>query len=271
MATPNFIIVGAAKAGTTAIYHYLLQHPQIYLTPLKETNYFALAGQPLAFRGPGDDDYVNRLSITDEESYYRQFDGVRDEIAIGEASPLYLYHPQAAQRIHDALPDAKIIAILRNPIDRAYSAFLHLLRDNREVHHDFEQALAQEQDRIADNWEHIWHYLSMGRYYEQVKRFYDLFPREQVNVYLYRDLRTDPCALLGDILRFVEVDPDYSFDTQTRYNEASLPVEQRPPLYPALRSRLQNELRDDILKLQELIQRDLSHWLTPDTAEQEPK
>jgi hypothetical protein len=222
MAIPNFIIVGAAKAGTTAIYHYLLQHPQVYLTPLKETNYFALAGQQLAFRGPGDEDYVNRLSITDEASYRSQFDGVRDEIAIGEASPLYLYHPQAAARIHDALPDAKIIAILRNPIDRAYSAFLHLVRDNREVHRDFEQALAQEPARIADNWEHIWHYLSMGRYYEQVKRYYDTFPHEQVRVYLYRDLRTDCTTLLRDTLNYLQVDPDFRFDTATRYNEATL-------------------------------------------------
>jgi hypothetical protein len=271
MVTPNFVIVGAAKAGTTAIYHYLLQHPQIYLSPLKETNYFALAGQELCFRGPGDDDYVNRLSITDEAAYFAQFDGVRDEIAIGEASPLYLYHPQAAGRIYDTIPKTKIIAVLRNPVDRAYSAFIHLVRDQREVHRDFEQALAHEQQRIADNWEHIWHYATMGRYYEQLKRYYDLFPQEQIKVYLYRDLRTEPDALLRDTLDYLGVDPNFSFDTKTRYNEASLPVEQRPPLYPAVRSRLQSELRDDILKLQDLIQRDVSHWLTPDTAEQEAK
>lgn len=268
---PNFIIVGAAKAGTTAIYHYLNQHPQVYLTPLKETNYFALAGQKLEFCGPGDADYVNSLSITCRDAYRAQFDGVRDEIAVGEASPLYLYHPLAAQRIRDAVPDAKILIILRNPIDRAYSAFLHLVRDGRETHRDFEAALAQEPARIAAGWEHIWHYAAMGRYFEQVKRYFEGFPRQQVRVFLYRDLRTDPRAVLRDTLDFVGADSDFEFDMATRYNEASLPLDQRPPLFPRVRAHLQDELRDDILGLQNLIGRDLSHWLTPDLAEQEPK
>ena len=268
---PNFLIVGAAKAGTTAIYHYLQQHPQIFVSPLKETNYFALANQKLEFCGPGDDDYVNRLSITDENAYRAQFDAVRDEVAIGEASPLYLYSSAAAARIHETVPDAKIIIILRNPIDRAYSAFLHLVRDNRECHRDFDAALAHEAEHIAAGWEHIWHYVAMGRYYEQVKRYFDLFPREQIKVYLYRDLRFDPCAVLRDTVSFVGADADFSFDTATRYNEASLSREERPPLLPATRARLQDELRDDILRLQDLIERDVSHWLTPDLGEQEAK
>ncbi|HEX9997049.1 MAG TPA: sulfotransferase [Abditibacterium sp.] len=268
---PNFIIVGAAKAGTTAVYYYLAQHPQIYVTPLKETNYFALAGQKCAFAGPGDNDYVNQLSITSEEAYRAQFDGVRDETAIGEASPLYLYSPVAAQRIRETVPHAKIIAILRNPIDRAYSAFLHLLRDHREGERDFDQALRNEAEHIAANWEHIWHYIGMGRYFEQIKRYYDLFPREQIQIFLYRDLRADPRAVLRDVVRFVGADENFEFDISHRYNEASLPLGERPPLLPATRARLQNELRGDILALQELIGHDLSHWLTPDLAEQEPK
>jgi hypothetical protein len=92
---PDFFIVGAPKCGTTALYCYLRQHPQIYVTPLKETNYFALRDQTLDFRGPGDADYVNRLSITRETDYRAQFTGVHDEIAVGEASPPYLYHPEA--------------------------------------------------------------------------------------------------------------------------------------------------------------------------------
>ena len=268
---PNFIIVGAAKAGTTAIYYYLAQHPEIYVTPLKETNYFALAGQTCAFAGPGDGDYVNRLSITTEDAYRAQFDGVRDETAIGEASPLYLYAPGAAQKIRETVPDAKIIAILRNPIDRAYSAFLHLLRDGREGERDFDQALRNEQEHIDANWEHIWHYIGMGRYFEQVKRYYDLFPREQIQVFLYRDLRTNQSATLREVVRFVGADEGFEFDFSRRYNEASLPLDQRPPLLPATRTRLQNELRSDILALQDLIERDLSHWLTPDLAEQEPR
>jgi hypothetical protein len=268
---PNFIILGAAKAGTTALYHYLTQHPQIYMSPLKETNYFALAGQQLNFCGPGDNDYVNRLSITSREAYCSQFQGARDEIALGEASPLYLYHPLAAERIQHEVPEAKLIAILRNPIDRAYSAFLHLVRDHRETTRDFSEALALEEERIAANWEHIWHYVSMGRYYDQVKRYYDRFDRDQIWVLIYRDLRSDPRGVLRDTFRFVGVDESFVPDMSTRYNEASLPLEQRPPLLPSVRARIQNELRDDILKLQDLINRDLSHWLTPESPEQEAK
>ena len=160
---------------------------------------------------------------------------------------------------------------MRNPVDRAYSAFLHLVRDNRETTRDFAEALAQEPQRIADNWEHIWHYIAMGRYYEQVKRYFDRFERDQIWVLLYRDLRTDPRAVIRDTFRFVGVDETFVPDMGTRYNEASLPIEQRPPLLPSVRARLQDELRDDILKLQDLIGRDLSHWLTPESLEQEPK
>ena len=268
---PNFIILGAAKAGTTALYHYLQQHPQIYMTPLKETNYFALRGQHLDFRGPGDDDYVNRMSITNEAAYRAQFEGVRDEIAVGEASPLYLYHPETANRIRQTLPDAKLIAFLRNPVDRAYSAFLHLVRDNRESERDFAAALAREPERIAANYEHIWHYMSMGRYYEQLKRYYDRFPSEQIKVFLYRDLRTEPTRVLREIHGFLGVDADFCPNMGTRYNEATLPHELRPPLLPAVRAQLQNELRPEALKIQALIGRDLSHWLNQPESEREAR
>lgn len=268
---PNFIILGAAKAGTTALYHYLKQHPQIYVTPLKETNYFALAGEKLDFRGPGDADYVNSLSITDEAAYRAQFDGVTDEIAVGEASPLYLYHPHAAARIREAVPDARLVAILRNPIDRAYSAFLHLVRDGREPERDFARVLQLEPERIAANWEHIWHLAAMGRYEEQLRRYYDLFPREQIKVYLYRDLRTDQTGVLRDLFAFLGADPDFRPDCTQRYNEATLPASERPPLLPEVRRALQEQLRPDILRLQDLIGRDVSHWLTTDNAESEPR
>ena len=266
---PDFILLGAAKAGTTALYHYLKQHPQVYMTPLKETNYFALSGQNLDFRGPGDSEFVNRLSITDEAAYRAQFEGRGSQPVAGEASPLYLYHSAAPERIQATVPNARFIIILRNPIDRAYSAFLHLVRDGRETTRDFEEALALEPQRIGDNYEHIWHYLSMGRYYEQVKRYFDRFSHEQIQVFLYRDLRESPHKLLRETFGFLGVDEEFQPDTATRYNESTLPAEARPPLLPPVRVRLQEELREDILQLQELIKRDLSHWLAPIPSEVE--
>src|SRR3954451_24911674 len=210
MILPNFIILGAAKAGTTALYHYLKQHPQVGMSRIKETNYFALAGDPLDFRGPGDRDYIGRFSVTTADGYRRQFLGCEGAVAIGEASPLYLYSPKVPPRLKEAVPDAKLIAILRNPVDRAYSAFLHLVRDGRETVLDFGEALRLEESRIRDHWEHIWHYKNIGLYYQQLQRYFDLFDRGQIRVYLYYDFRTDPVGMLRDLFRFVGVDEGYT-------------------------------------------------------------
>ncbi|MGL6340594.1 MAG: sulfotransferase family protein, partial [Waterburya sp.] len=140
---PNFLIIGAAKAGTTALHEYLQQHPQIYLTPTKETNFFAFAEQDINFQGIGDE-VLKDFSITDWKTYQAQFAGVTREKAIGEACPSYLYYPQAAIKIKQYIPDARLIVILRNPVERAYANFLHIVRDDRETHRDFALALQAE-------------------------------------------------------------------------------------------------------------------------------
>lgn len=155
MRLPNLLVIGAAKAGTTAIYDYLGMHPQVYMSRLKETNFFALEGSPLNFSGPGDHDYINKYSITCLDQYCQQFQGVTGETIVGEASPLYLYNAEAPQRIRHYTPDVKLIAVLRHPVDRAYSAFLHTIRDDREPLHDFALALQAEESRIQSGWEHI--------------------------------------------------------------------------------------------------------------------
>lgn len=265
MTMPNFIILGAAKAGTTALYHYLRQHPQIYLSPLKETNFFALEGETLRFCGPGDNDYVNCLSITTLEGYMAQFDGVRDETAIGEASPLYLYSPKAVERIRHYVPEARLIAFVRDPVARAFSAFLHLVRDNREPCREFRDGLAAEEERIRAGWEHIWHYKRMGLYHEQLRRYYDAFPAEQIKAFLYKDLRLEPGRTLEEIFRFLQVDPAFVPDIRERYNvTTNLPAEKRPPLRPEVCAELRAYFREDSLRLQDLIGRDLSHWLADD-------
>ena len=147
MTIPNFIVLGAAKAGTTALYHYLGQHPEVCMSRTKETNFLALKDDPLDFRGPGDRDYITRFSVTTLDGYRDQFRGCGAKPAIGEASPLYLYSPKAPGLIGEVVPDAKLIVILRNPIDRAYSAFLHLVRDGRETVLDFGEALRLEDER----------------------------------------------------------------------------------------------------------------------------
>ena len=294
---PTFLVVGAYKSGTTALYRYLSQHPQVYVSPLKETNFFALEGTTPSYQGPRDNQApTNRLSITCWEDYQRQFEGVTDERAVGEASPLYLYSPDAPKRIQQRLPDVKLIAILRQPADRAYSNFLHLLRDDRERIHSFGTAWSQEDQRISANWAPIWHWQQIGYYAAQLQRYYDRFPRQQIRVFLHEDLIRRPEETFESLFDFIGVDPSFRPDTRHRPNQSGIPrnrwlhgvlrrllinplqASQRPALMdlgqslrsqllykpafdPQLRAKLTSMYRADIERLQTLLDRDLSHWL----------
>ena len=169
VALPNFLIIGAAKAGTTSLYRYLEQHPEVYMSPVKEPKFFALGGERLDYRGPGDEARMRGASVTSLEDYRELFRGVSTETAVGEASTLYLYSERAAARIKHHVPDVKLIAVLRNPVDRAYSDFLHLVRDGIEPLTDFPQALEAEESRIRSRWAPMWHYRRRGFYHPQLK------------------------------------------------------------------------------------------------------
>lgn len=294
---PNFLIIGAMKAGTTALYSYLEQHPEVYMSPVKEPNFFSFEGERLDFRAPQDQEGINRTSVTDIEDYRALFRGARGKVAIGEASHWYLYHPRAPERIKRHIPHAKLIAILRNPVDRAYSQFLHFVRDGQEPLTDFAQALREEESRVRDHWA-FGRYASRGFYYPQIRRYYDLFDRGQIKVYLYEDLRTDALALLQDVFRFLEVDPAFVPALSVEPNVSGIPRNRilhtmltrsrrtkdvlrrhlparmlryaneiknrnliKPQLSPELRHQLTEMYREDILKLENLVGRDLSGWL----------
>ncbi len=262
MRMPNFLVIGAAKAGTTALYDYLGAHPDIYMSPLKETNFLALEGHPLDFSGPGDSDYINKWSITTLDEYCAQFRGVTTERAVGEACPLYLYDPEhvVIERIKKYVPDAKLIAMLRNPVDRAYSAFLHLYRDGREPLTEFGPALDMEAERVAAGWEHIWHYKQMGFYGRQLERYYSAFGRERMLVFLYNDLLTDAVGVMQTCYRFLGVDDAFVPDMTIRPNSALELGDRKPPILPEVREQLARLYDEDISLLERLICRDLSHW-----------
>jgi hypothetical protein len=131
MTLPDFLMIGAQKSGTSAIYAYLSQHPQVFTSENKEPGFFAFEGLQRSFAGP-DDARAGRDIVRDLERYRRLFREVGDKARAGEASSIYLYAPQAAERIHHYIPNAKLIAVLRDPVDRAYSAYRHLVRDGRE-------------------------------------------------------------------------------------------------------------------------------------------
>ena len=295
MTMPNFLIVGAQKAGTTSLYYYLKQHPQVYMSPRKEPHFFE--GMHSDFYRPG----RTTLPVTDLAEYQALFEGVTDEKAVGEASASYLYSPKAPALIKRSIPDARLIGVLRNPADRAYSNFVHCVQVGREPLASFAEALRVEEGRIQDNWGPLWHYKRKGFYYAQVKRYLDTFGRDQFRVWLYEDLRAEPLDVLRDVLEFLEVDDRFVPDMSIEHNTSGLPrnkalyraakklaarnpvlelailerwlpaaprryVKRRifvqpPPLPAEIRQQLLDSYREDILKLQELIGRDLSLWL----------
>lgn len=290
MLMPNFLIIGAQKAGTTSLYHYLKQHPQVYMSPVKEPHFYTYEGEKLNTHGPGRN---LSIPITNLEVYQAMFQEVSDETAIGEASPSYIYSPKAPERIRHYIPNTKLIAILRHPAERAYSNFLHSIRYNCEPLNDFAQALQEEEVRIRDNWGFLWHYKQKGFYYVQLKRYFDLFDQEQIRVYLYEDLNTNPNRVLRDIFQFLSVDENFAPDISTKHNVSGIPKNRtlqaigmslnpilksflpvglhrsirnriliKPPELPLeIRRQLIEVYREDILKLQALIQQDLSIWL----------
>lgn len=301
MTLPNFLIIGAPKAGTSSLYYYLKQHSQIYMTPDKEPHFFTLENGEINFQGPGDDERFSK-AVTQFEDYVKLFEQVTDEIAIGEASTTYLSSSQAPERIKHHLPEVKLITILRNPVDAAYASFLHLHRDGDETITDFDIALQKEEERIQQNWEGIWHYRRRGLYYEQLKRYFDLFKREQLKIYLYEDFRNNCQYVLQDIFKFLNVESNFIPDMSEKHNVSAMPKNQwlnrliskpnalkssfnllvpktlrgslnerikkwnfndyqKPPISEETREKLTREYQTDILKLQDLIQRDLSDWL----------
>jgi hypothetical protein len=297
---PNFFIIGADKAGTTGLYETLKQHPNIYMSPVKEPHFFAFQNEPPISPGPGGG-YYHLVTVWRPQEYAMLFSGITNQRAIGEASAGYMRSQLAARRIKQNLPHARLIAILRHPTERAYSNY-NFARGWGEPEPTFEQALAREQERIRDGWFSGIYYKLNGFYYDQLAVYYDLFPHQQLKVYLYEDWKNTPQTMLCDLFRFLEVDDNFIpeirqsnvtlFPKSRRLHNLAtnsariaqltsfLPTTIRraiastirridnqfnlvspPPLDPETRARLTADYREDILKLQNLIGRDLSHWL----------
>jgi hypothetical protein len=291
MTIPNFIVIGAWKAGTTSLYRYLKQHPQIYMSPIKETNFFALMGGKSDLVGVRTKE-ISR-SITKIEDYLTLFRGVSNEEAIGEVSPRYLYSPKACERIRQYIPGAKLIVILRDPVERAYSSYLMYVSFGIESCTNFSEAIKDRQ---------TWGYHGPpGFYYEQIKRYFKTFNQDHIRLYLYDDWETKNPEILKDIFRFLGVDDTFVPEVFVRYEVSGFPRNRvlsfllspnpvkntlkgllpaslrrpiityimniknqnliKPPLPSEVRRELISVYRDDILKLQDLIQRDLSNWL----------
>lgn len=293
---PNFLIVGASKSGTSSIYHYLKQHPNIFLSDKqKEGRYFSqMEGN---FQGPGDT-RINDSIIRNLDDYQLLFDNYNGEKAVGDVSPEYLYYYKKCipQIKRDLENEVKIVIILRSPIERAFSGYMHFKRDNREKF-SFEEGMKMEKERLSENWIWAWQYKNSGLYYSQVKAYFQNF--QNLKVVVFEDLKNDTHKILKDLCSFFEIDQDFDFDIKYKYNVSGDPKNKIlfkletsrglinfvkkvvPPqmvkyvrnnltgekqmkkieMKEETRKKLQVFFKEDILRLQDLIQQDLSHWL----------
>jgi len=206
MALPDFFVVGAPKAGTTALHAALAKHPQVFMPRTKEPKFFLYGGsRPVPTRGPGDA-HGTRESVWRRDRYEALFAEAPSGRLRGESTAFYLQDPAALRRIRAEIPEAKLIAVVRDPVDRAYSNWLHLWADGLEPIGDFVAAFEAEEERMAAGWGFFWHYRRLGLYGEQLTRALDLFRRDQVHVLRYRDLVDHPEATLNRICDFLGLD-----------------------------------------------------------------
>ncbi len=301
---PNFLILGAGKSGTTSLFHYLNQHPQVYMSPIKEPDFFAVEGEKEV--SPEEDPeglYHYPWAVRDLEGYKNLYKDVSDEIAVGESSTMYLYKPKAPANIKKYVPHAKMIAIFRDPVSRLYSRYLHLAREDRLPTENFSDCL----DKTSIWWRRD-DLVQEGFFYKHLSRYFEMFDRKQFKIFLYEDLRKKPEEVMKEIYQFLGVDDSYKPNMDVRFNVSGVVKNRflnrfigqdsifkksigritpglwsklsgsmlmqkmvgnlraknlgRPEIDQEVKRKLVEEVyKDDILKFQELINRDLTSWL----------
>lgn len=268
---PTFLIIGAMRSGTTSLARSLGEHPDVFMTPGKEIHFF------------------DRRYERGTPWYRERFRGAATEKAIGEATQTYMFDRHSIPRIADLIPTAKLIAILRNPIDRAYSHYWHNRERGREAL-SFPEAIGAEADRLASG-DPVsmarYSYVARGRYLEQLVRVTEYFPREALHVVMFEELRDDPWPTYRTVCGFLCVDEEFRSSTlgrplnpyvklrSVRIRDAArkLPGWARnaigrvnarsgsyPPMDPAVRQTLARAFREDNLRLMRWLGRDAFLW-----------
>lgn len=269
MAAPNFFVVGAAKSGTTTLYHALRAHPDVYLPAIKEPHLYAyLADPPRSAHLYSDEAHARRF-------YAELYAGVAGERAIGDASTTNLVVAGVPEIIARDVPDARIVAVLRHPVDRAFSHFGHFKAAGAEEL-GFLEAIRTEDARQAAGMPFTYQYMGWSRYTVRLRPFIERFGRERVLVHLYDDLSADPAAVARRTLRFLDVDDGVPVLAGVRHNDVRLlgpggrrvrgvrgllrRTRRHPRLDPAIRAELTRELAAEIDALEDLLGRDLAAW-----------
>jgi hypothetical protein len=201
MGRPDFVVVGASKCGTTTLFAGLRRHPGVFVPARKELHHFSAEELRAAAHGPGDANAVAGICATEAE-YAACFAAAGPGQISGDVSPSYFFFGACAERIAARLGGVRIIIMLRDPVEKAYSQYMHLVREGRETL-DFERALAEEDRRTLAGWSDMWRYRESGFFADRVARYLRLFGRERVHVILLEDLARDPAAASRDLQQFL--------------------------------------------------------------------
>ena len=248
---PNFLIIGAARSGTTTLYSHLQGHPDVYLPAKKrpEPHFFLKNSE-----------FVRGLSYYDER-YFSHWAGQR---AIGEASTSYIFGPEVPKRVRACLPAVRLIAMLRNPIERAFSNYWHTVKGGLETL-CFAEAVALESTRKSElagtalGEISPFAYIERGFYASQLRRWFEEFDREQIKIVIFDDFIASPAATLAEVARFLDIAPERLPNRGVEAENKSVPAEMTIP--SELRRTLINTFRDDVTALSDLLGRNLAHWL----------
>ncbi len=306
MNKPNLFIVGAAKSGTTSLYRYLSQHPNIFMCPIKEPNFFCKDIRQKDFTrktyfdsifnintylSRPNLDIIHNAFIKEFSDYIQLYRDVKNEQVIGETSVSYLYSTQAAKEICKYNPESKIVIILRNPIERTFSHWkMNLSTGIEKKNVPFYEAVINDIKNTNKGWGRSHLYIELGLYYEQVKRYINIFPKNNILILLYEDLYKNSKNISQNLFSFINVTPVY-IDLDKRFNESKMQRFPKlirlvrkynfkkyiPPLFRDhfknlltsrkvrkldnnTRSRLFEYFNEDIIKLEDLIKLDLTKW-----------
>ncbi|MDZ7798997.1 MAG: sulfotransferase [Patescibacteria group bacterium] len=305
----NFFIVGVAKSGTSSMHNYLQQHPKIFMSPVKETYFFSKDLRIENFKGKIKKNkkvnkkkyfsnsllpQVQQIFIKNIEDYYQIFREAKNEKILGESCPGYLYSQLAAKEIYQYNPKAKIMIMLRDPVERAYSNFMMQLENGLLKTDYFLEEVKKDYNQNDKGWGRSHLFIESGLYYKPVKRYLDLFPQNNVKIILFNDFIKKTNLVLSQVCDFLDIEK-FNFMTKKAHMKSQKPkflflynqvinlaqsanllkivpeslrerikkmfMKEKPKLTEEERKTLRPYFKEDILKLQNLIGKDLSDWL----------
>lgn len=258
---PDFLIIGAGKSGTTAMLNFLDQHPEVFLPHRKEPNFFAIEGiSPESFDSEGAKVY-HRRSINNYEDYKELFVSANDSQVVGENSNLYLYSERAIDNIKRYVPEAKLVALLRNPTERLLSRYNHLLRENAAPDSDIQEIFNRE----SEWWKHP-DLITEGFYGRYLERYFNTFPADQIKVVIYDDFRKNTLSVMKEVFEFIGVQSDFVPETNLILNKSGKLKDNTFNKYLGQKGRLVNFFKNRFpqghkaLKSNVKVQKVLTKW-----------